>query len=288
MTVPCTIPPDLLKSVSRSFYLSIQFLPGKMREPIAIGYLLARATDTIADSGNAPLEVRKSALHQMAALNPDIAFGSHLGQISHSGEQQLLRSLPAIFDWLDSLSPANQKAVEKVLTTIISGQIWDLEHFTGENQSTSPEELMQYTYQVAGCVGEFWTEVGFENLGDHFADYENRDLLMEHGKRFGKGLQLINIIRDLHEDLPKGRNYLPDDEISHWLEVCRDHLESGAIYVKHLRNRKAKFATALPLYLAEATAEKLEKAGIDQIKKQKIKISRKTVFKMAIKAALFS
>lgn len=40
----------LLKSVSRSFYLTLRILPGGMREPIALAYLLARAADTIADT----------------------------------------------------------------------------------------------------------------------------------------------------------------------------------------------------------------------------------------------
>ena len=40
----------VLKSVSRSFYLSIRILPRGMREPVAVAYLLARAADTIADT----------------------------------------------------------------------------------------------------------------------------------------------------------------------------------------------------------------------------------------------
>src|SRR5438477_4104910 len=40
----------LLRSVSRSFYLSIRFLPALLREPIALAYLLARTTDTVADT----------------------------------------------------------------------------------------------------------------------------------------------------------------------------------------------------------------------------------------------
>src|SRR5882724_3299605 len=40
----------ILRSVSRSFYLSIRFLPQQLREPIALAYLLARTTDTVADT----------------------------------------------------------------------------------------------------------------------------------------------------------------------------------------------------------------------------------------------
>src|SRR5262250_3062161 len=40
----------VLKSVSRSFYLSLNVLPSAVRPAIAHAYLLARAADTIADT----------------------------------------------------------------------------------------------------------------------------------------------------------------------------------------------------------------------------------------------
>src|SRR5712664_2249803 len=53
----------LLRSISRSFYLSIRFLPAQLREPIALAYLLARGTDSVADtagiSGRVPIEKQK-------------------------------------------------------------------------------------------------------------------------------------------------------------------------------------------------------------------------------------
>ena len=44
----------LLKSVSRSFYLTIRILPARLQAPIGLAYLLARASDTIADTADAP------------------------------------------------------------------------------------------------------------------------------------------------------------------------------------------------------------------------------------------
>ena len=44
--------------VSRSFYLSISILPKPLRDPVALGYLLARASDTIADTAELPREGR--------------------------------------------------------------------------------------------------------------------------------------------------------------------------------------------------------------------------------------
>ena len=40
---------SLLRDVSRSFYLTLRILPGAVRQQIGLAYLLARATDTIAD-----------------------------------------------------------------------------------------------------------------------------------------------------------------------------------------------------------------------------------------------
>src|SRR2546430_6851159 len=52
----------ILRSVSRSFYLSIRFLPSQLREPIALAYLLARTTDTVADTTGIAGTVRMEAL----------------------------------------------------------------------------------------------------------------------------------------------------------------------------------------------------------------------------------
>ena len=37
---------ELLRPVSRSFYLSIRLLPRALRQPVALAYLLARTSDT--------------------------------------------------------------------------------------------------------------------------------------------------------------------------------------------------------------------------------------------------
>src|SRR5437868_13086051 len=56
----------LLKPVSRSFYLSIRLLPRALREPVALAYLLARTSDTIADSNAMSAEKRIELLDRFA------------------------------------------------------------------------------------------------------------------------------------------------------------------------------------------------------------------------------
>src|SRR5438067_10976924 len=57
---------SILASVSRSFYLSIRLLPKKLRDPVSLGYLLARASDTIADTTELPTELRTEKLRLLA------------------------------------------------------------------------------------------------------------------------------------------------------------------------------------------------------------------------------
>ena len=55
----------LLKQVSRSFYLTLRVLPRAIRPQIGLAYLLARTTDTIADTEIIPVAQRLAALQQL-------------------------------------------------------------------------------------------------------------------------------------------------------------------------------------------------------------------------------
>src|SRR5258706_131859 len=58
---------DVLRQVSRSFYLSLRILPGSLREPIGVAYLLARAADTVADTRVLPRAERLGHLEALRA-----------------------------------------------------------------------------------------------------------------------------------------------------------------------------------------------------------------------------
>src|SRR6266568_6403835 len=64
---------DLLKQVSRSFYLTMRVLPSAIRPQISVAYLLARTTDSLADTQIVPLAGRLQALQ---ALRERILGGS--------------------------------------------------------------------------------------------------------------------------------------------------------------------------------------------------------------------
>ena len=69
-----------------------------------------------------------------------------------------------------------------------------------------------YTYMVAGCVGEFWTKISMAHT-PALSGWD-ANAMSEKGVRFGKALQLTNVLRDVPRDLRLGRCYLPENWLS--------------------------------------------------------------------------
>src|SRR6266498_5334789 len=90
--------PDLLKQVSRSFYLTLRVLPAAIRHQIGLAYLLARATDTIADTQIIAPAERLRALQALRARirgksSARLDFGELVRQQSSPGEWSLLQRI---------------------------------------------------------------------------------------------------------------------------------------------------------------------------------------------------
>ncbi len=217
---PPTIPHDLLRRVSRSFALTLDFLPREVREPISLAYLLARLSDTEADGAASASERellnRKSDIEALLPLSPD------------------------------------REAIERVWTTIREGQAWDSHRFPSHDAPPlSSKELNRYTYLVAGCVGEFWTRVCAEKLPG-FASRPIEEMI-RLGISYGQGLQLVNILRDRHADLARGRVYVPPSHLEETFDAAHEHLQSGCLYSRALRPWRLRAATALPYLLGIKT-----------------------------------
>jgi farnesyl-diphosphate farnesyltransferase len=210
----------LLKSVSRSFYLSLRVLPAGMRDPVGLAYLLARAADTIADtsliSPEKRLELLLSLRSQVNGL-PDEGALTRMavevaGQQKDSDEKVLLESLGAALTVLSHLGESDREAVRVIVTTLTQGMEFDLRTFPDESSGRLValqefSELDHYTYMVAGCVGEFWTKMTYTHVPGTFTGLT--EALLERGIRFGKALQMTNVLRDVGKDLRIGRCYLP-------------------------------------------------------------------------------
>ena len=213
-------PADLLKAVSRSFSLTMRILPSPVRHPIGIAYLLARTSDTIADTKLVAPADREASLRQLAQavqsgrIEPN-AFAFSLPCQTQTKERELLARIHHSVALLQTVGQEERRLIQEVLQTIIGGQSLDLQRFQNANSQNvvclkSEAELDDYTYRVAGCVGEFWTRICFQKLS---ANPNPAPELLRAGIRFGKGLQLLNILRDLSDDLRQGRCYLPQDAL---------------------------------------------------------------------------
>jgi len=287
----------ILKDVSRSFYLSLRFLPKSFRPAASVGYLLARISDTFADATIWSIQERRDYLesYRRSILEGgEFCFSGSLDGLPE-GEAILLKHIGNCQEALSHLPQVEQKAIKKVVGTITEGQKWDLVRFDGSGivSLNSQKELRNYTYQVAGCVGEFWTEIGFETVSD-FAR-ASRAQMNEWGRLYGHSLQLINIIRDAPEDWANGRCYLPgvreqrDLMIQRdpWIQEALECLEAAESYSNALNGKRLRFATLLPALIGKETLLRLQDSSWDEWR-QKVKVSRSKVRQLMIEAVRFA
>jgi farnesyl-diphosphate farnesyltransferase len=298
----------LLRDVSRSFYLTLRVLPKEIRPQVSLAYLLARATDTIADTKAVPRAKRVYALQQLQNLSHVPELGTIAAQQTSAGEKQLLERLEDCIVTLGQFDEADGRRIQELLKIIVSGQIFDLQRFPGETEKelvalSNDEELDRYTEMVAGCVGEFWTKMCVAHLpalGDW--DVEEMSAL---GVRFGKGLQLVNVLRDIPKDLRIGRCYLPVSQPSalldprnfemirplykHWLDTALAHLDAGWQYTTRIPRSefRLRLACIWPIWIGLMTIARLRAENpLDPARR--IKISRGQVYGMMVRSFLAS
>jgi len=309
MLAPELSPQELLRATSRSFYLTLRVLPGAIRPQIALAYLLARTADTIADTEIVPLEQRLDALQKLRERIPaqyaaPLNFGDLAARQGSPPEKLLLENVGSSLSAMQHFLEEDRKLIARVLTIITSGQELDLRRFTGSSAVKiialeTAFELDDYTFRVAGCVGEFWTRLCRAHLFPQ-ARLEDSGLIAD-GIRFGKGLQLVNILRDLPADLKKGRCYLPAEKLEQfnlspltllspanekkflplfqeYLDVAESHLRAGWRYTNTLPfgQYRLRLACAWPLLIGIRTIQKLRAASVLELR-QSVKIPRHDV-----------
>src|SRR2546430_7711515 len=305
----------LLRSVSRSFYLSIRCLPVQLREPIALAYLLARTTDTVADTAQISGSVRMETVKLLSngiqgTASRDVVaevIASFVSLQENASERRLLESLPDCLGCLEAMEHADRNDIRFVLEKITRGQMLDLRRFDDPNKIRAlgtAADLDEYTYLVAGCVGEFWTQLCFR----HVRQFANRseDEMLALGKSYGMALQLINVLRDAGSDLRAGRCYFPEFELraahlipsqilseserfqpvyESWLEKAKAGLECGMQYSRAIQNGRVRAATVLPALIGARTLALLHAAGPMALQ-HTVKVPRSEVRAMIVSLTL--
>ncbi|MGM9998889.1 MAG: squalene/phytoene synthase family protein [Candidatus Bruticola sp.] len=246
---------NVLADVSRAFYLSIRVLPAAVREPIGLAYLLARAADTLADNPYVETEARLADLEKWLFIlteRGDVSaykdFWSYLGDYVDQGkkagvlpqaaglaaggitdgEGRLLLRLSEAYSLYLELDTFAQQEVLSVVSTLIEGMKLDLASFPGAFNTDL--QLENYTYLVAGCVGQFWSRINAHYLGV----IRDNDLPMmeELGISFGKALQYVNVLRDFPKDLKCGRLYIPCSGLADFLDNKRSDADLASFKVQ--------------------------------------------------------
>src|SRR5213596_3811745 len=306
---------EILRSVSRSFYLSIRFLPVQLREPIALAYLLARPTDTVADTAQISGSVRMETSTLLSngiqgTASRDVVadlIASFVSLQENASERQLLESLPNRLACLDRMEHADRNDIRLVLEKITRGQMLDLQRFDNPQEIRAlgtAADLEEYTYLVAGCVGEFWTRLCYRHVRQFSSRTEDEMLAL--GKRYGMALQLINVLRDAGSDLRAGRCYFPEYELNAahltpsqilaeperfqpiyrtWLEKAKAGLECGMEYSRAIKNRRVRAATVMPALIGARTLALLDQTGAAALQGT-VKVSRREVWAMILSLAI--
>ena len=301
---------QLLENTSRSFFLTLKVLPRSIRKQVGLLYLLARVADTIADSKTGRVEDLLEALEawDKATSQDDVAMNdlSELADLQlDPAEETLLRSVDVPLSALSTISENDRIHIRRCLGIIIGGQTLDLKRFGPANDSqsisslNSDDELDDYAYRVAGCVGEFWTSMTLAHLVS--ADGPTSEQMFELGVRFGKALQMINILRDIPEDLRFGRCYIPKTRLDaaglnpenltdadHYekfrmihhelLDITQGHLNAATRYILMLpsNQRRLRIACMLPVIIGQKTVDMLRANNVLD-NKTRIKVPRKEI-----------
>lgn len=193
----------VLPAVSRTFALSIRFLPGTLGTAVMVAYLLDRIADTIEDDGTMSPDRKAELLDAFAvALDDEEAANAfpglardvagdraHVELVQHTDDACLvLRSLP----------DATRAIVVKWVREMVTGMKKFVLLYPKGIRIQTLAEYREYCYFVAGTVGCMLTELWREHYpvigGAAYAG------LWERCQKFGEALQTVNILKDIAWD----------------------------------------------------------------------------------------
>lgn len=187
---PETYVQDKAAKSGSSFYYAFLFLPKPKRAAITAFYAFCREVDDAVDeTTDAGVAATKLAWWRKEVLD---AFA---GQAHHPVMLALLPALAQI--GLSGIVRAEH------LLQIIEGCEMDL----SQTRYLDQPNLERYCHLVAGVVGEVAALI----FGQSDASANSQTTVYAH--KLGQALQLTNILRDVGEDVRKGRIYLPVSEL---------------------------------------------------------------------------
>ena len=190
---------EVLGRSGSNFALPIRLLPEAKRRGTTALYAFCRRADDIVDDSADPAEARRSL----------DAFGADLAA-AIAGEQSADPVIRAVVDTVRRFAvPA------EYLRDILDGCSMDLDR---NHYDTFPE-LEEYCRRVASAVGL---------AAIHIWGFRSPREALPAAHACGLAFQLTNILRDIPEDLARGRIYLPQEDFRA-CDCSSEDLRSGRI-----------------------------------------------------------
>ncbi len=201
-------PYDILRGVSRTFALSAEILPARLRDPLTISYLLLRVSDALEDHPSIPPARKARHLRDWAG----ILGGEAPVALLTDGIRDLDAAIPEVrvaqnADRVIAELAELPEAIRTPITARVIESSLGMARWQEHGPSVADEaELDDYMHHVAGIVGYLITDV--------FAWYlppirKRRDQLMPLAREYGLALQTVNIIRGMRKDYDRGWVFVP-------------------------------------------------------------------------------
>jgi phytoene synthase len=191
---------ELNRRYGRGFHLATRLLPGWKRRHVYALYGFARYADEIVDHvGDVPPARRAAELTEWSAR---FVAGLHGEPVDDPLLPAVLHTI-AVFD-LDRADFA----------TFLQSMAMDLT----VTSYASYDDLLDYMEGSAGVIGTMLLPI----LGS-----SDPVAAREPARQLGFAFQLTNFIRDVAEDLDRGRTYLPDEDLAKF-GVSREDLAGAA------------------------------------------------------------
>lgn len=199
---------QLVRSVSRTFALSIDVLPGTLGDAVSVAYLCFRIADGIEDHLTLPPAQKASLLRLWAAVMQNRAVVAHLSngvrELDGSDpESYVVKRASLILRWLDALPVRFQSVIRSHASASALGMARWQEHGPFVEDEVA---LDDYMHEVAGRVGYLVTDLYALHIPAVMA---KRDQLMPLSHECGLALQTVNVLRGLHTDYQRGWVFVP-------------------------------------------------------------------------------
>ena len=303
---------EILPKISRSFALCIALLPKPINERMMLAYMIFRIIDTIEDS-TINIKIKATLFNNFISIleqqrdNPTLSneYKTNLFKnLIFSYEADLLINLDLVVRLYYLIPKSERMVLLKHAKEMAKGMY----KFQGKGIKSFTDQD-EYCHYVAGLIGHLTNDLFYHN--GIITKYKMAHL-MEPAKRYGLGLQKINIIRDVAYDIANQRYYWPENLLKKYKldykticlennrkeaivtlnEMIRnaiDYLSDGLYYVTSLPKKalKVRIFCLIPLFMAIESSLKCTNNEDVFIKGRKVKIPRKMVNAIVKKSYLY-